>query len=167
MSTLRVGIGYDSHRLESGRELWLAGIQIPFEKGLVGHSDADVLLHAISDAVCGACGLPDIGMLFPDTETAWAGANSSDLLTQIMVRVRQAGWHLVNVDAVLIAQAPKIAPYVPQMRSHVATLLQLEHGCVNIRGKTAEKLGPLGAGEGMAAHAVCLADRLGSSSACD
>ena len=156
MIPFRVGLGYDSHRLVEGRKLILAGVEVPFEKGLDGHSDADVLLHAISDALCGAAGLPDIGRLFPDTDARWKGADSGVLLAQIAALAREAGWEIGNVDAILIAQRPKIADFVPEMREKVANLLQIEVGCVNIRGKTAEKLGALGAELGMAAHAVCL-----------
>jgi len=159
MIPFRVGLGYDSHRLIEGRKLILAGIEVPFEKGLDGHSDADVILHAISDAICGATGLPDIGRLFPDTDERWKGADSGVLLAQIAAKAREAGWEIVNVDAILIAQKPKIAEFVPSMRGNVARLLQIEVDCVNIRGKTAEKLGALGAELGMATHAVCLACR--------
>lgn len=155
----RVGLGYDSHRLVEGRPLILAGVRVPFERGLDGHSDADVLLHAISDALCGAAGLPDIGRLFPDTQAQWKDADSGELLRQIGERAREAGWDVVNVDAVLIAQRPKIADFVPKMRENVAQWLQVDSSCVNIRGKTAEKLGALGAELGMAAHAVCLLAR--------
>jgi len=159
MIPFRVGLGYDSHRLVEGRKLILAGVEIPFEKGLDGHSDADVLLHAISDAICGAAGLPDIGRLFPDTDPQWKGANSGLLLGEIAAKARERGWEIVNVDAILIAQRPKIAEFVPKMQKNVAALLHTELECVNIRGKTAEKLGALGAELGMAAHAVCLMAR--------
>ncbi len=159
MIPFRVGIGYDSHRLVEGRKLILAGVEVPFEKGLDGHSDADVLLHAISDAVCGAAGLEDIGRLFPDTDPRWKGADSGVLLSQIVALARGEGWDIVNIDAILIAQRPKIADFVPKMRENVAKLLQIEYNCVNIRGKTAEQLGALGAGLGMAAHAACLVAR--------
>jgi 2-C-methyl-D-erythritol 2,4-cyclodiphosphate synthase len=152
----RVGVGYDSHRLVEGRPLILGGVHVPFEKGLQGHSDADVLLHAISDAVCGAAGLPDIGQLFPDTDAQWKNADSWLLLQAIAVRARETGWMIGNVDAVLIAQRPKIAPYVPQMRERIALALDVCVEQVNVRGKTAEGLGALGEGLGMAAHAVCL-----------
>lgn len=155
----RVGIGYDSHRLVPDRPLILGGVTIPFELGLDGHSDADVLLHAITDAICGASGLPDIGQLFPDTDPQWKGANSGLLLKEAAAKSRAAGWRLVNVDAVLIAQRPKISPHVRGIRENIANLLQLEGDCVNIRGKTAEGLGALGAGLGMAVHAVCLVVR--------
>lgn len=158
-SCLRVGIGYDSHRLVEGRPLIIGGVEIAFEKGLLGHSDGDVLLHAIGDALCGAAGLPDIGQLFPDTDVKWKDADSRVLLQAIGQRVRDTGWQIENVDAVLIAQRPKIAPYVPTMRERVARALGIETERVNLRGKTAEGLGALGAGEGMAAHAVCLLRR--------
>lgn len=152
----RVGLGYDSHRLEVGRPLILGGVAVPFEKGLQGHSDADVLLHAISDALCGAAGLPDIGQLFPDTDAQWKNADSWLLLQAIAGRARENGWIIGNVDAVLIAQRPKIAPYVPQMRERIAAALGIAIDQINVRGKTAEGLGALGEGLGMAAHAVCL-----------
>jgi 2-C-methyl-D-erythritol 2,4-cyclodiphosphate synthase len=157
MSNLpRVGIGYDSHRLVEGRPLILGGVSVPFEKGLQGHSDADVLLHAISDALCGAAGLPDIGQLFPDTDAVWKDADSWLLLQAIARRARQAGWQVGNVDAVLVAQRPKISPFVPQMRQRIAQALEIDIENVNVRGKTAEGLGALGEGLGMEVHAVCL-----------
>lgn len=156
----RVGIGYDSHRLAEGRKLVLGGVEIPFERGLVGHSDADVLLHAIGDALCGAAGLPDIGQLFPDTDNAWKDADSHELLAKIADRVLESGWMIGNIDAVVIAQRPKIAPFVSQMKARIASAAHTEIACVNVRGKTAEGLGALGAGEGMACHAVCLLVRL-------
>ena len=154
----RVGIGYDSHRLVEGRPLILGGVRVPFEKGLQGHSDADVLLHAISDALCGAAGLPDIGQLFPDTDAQWKNADSWQLLQAIAQKARLNGWQIGNVDAVLIAQRPKIAPFVPQMRERIAAALSVQVEQVNVRGKTAEGLGDLGEGLGMEAHAVCLAE---------
>lgn len=161
----RVGLGYDSHRLGEGRRLIIGGVEIPFDLGLVGHSDGDVLLHAIGDAICGAAGLPDIGRLFPDTDEEWRGADSWKLLRGIAERAAEKNWRLVNVDAVLVAQRPKISPYVDAMRARIADALkplsageELEKSVnrVNIRGKTAEGLGPIGAGAGMEAHAVCL-----------
>ncbi len=154
--SMRVGIGYDSHRLVPGRPLILGGVHVPFEMGLYGHSDADVLLHAIGDALCGAAGLPDIGQMFPDTDPQWKGADSRVLLREMARRVSEAGWQVGNVDAVLIAQQPKISPYVGEMRKVIAETIGVGIENVNIRGKTAEKLGALGAGEGMAVHAVCL-----------
>lgn len=155
----RVGIGYDSHRLVEGRPLILAGVRVPFDKGLQGHSDADVLLHAITDAICGAAGLPDIGRLFPDTDAKYKDANSGLLLRGAVEKMRDAGWEIVNLDAILIAQRPKIAPFVPEMKHNVATLLGINEACVNLRGKTAENLDDVGAGLGMQAHAVALLSR--------
>ena len=161
----RVGIGYDSHRLEAGRPLVIGGVAVPSQKGLAGHSDGDVLLHAISDAICGAAGLPDIGMMFPDTDERWRGADSWELLQAIANRAAEKGWQLGNIDAILVAQKPKIAPFVMQMRERIAAAvenlraeetLETRRVRVNIRGKTAEGLGPIGAGEGMEAHAVCV-----------
>ena len=158
-SCFRAGIGYDSHRLVEGRPLIVGGVEVAFDKGLLGHSDGDVLLHAIGDALCGAAGLPDIGQLFPDTDAAWKNADSRVLLRRISEQVHDAGWQVENVDAVLIAERPKIAPHVPAMRERIAQALGIKAERVNIRGKTAEGLGALGAGEGMAAHAVCLLRR--------
>lgn len=155
----RIGIGYDSHRLVEGRPLILGGVEIPFEKGLLGHSDGDVMLHAISDALCGAAGLSDIGQLFPDTDVQWKDADSWKLLQAIGQQVYARGWQVGNIDAVIIAERPKIAPYTAQMRQRVAAALNIDIDSVNLRGKTAEGLGALGAGEGMAVHAVCLLSR--------
>ena len=153
----RVGIGYDNHRLVEGRPLILGGVVVVFEKGLQGHSDADVLLHAISDAVCGAAGLPDIGQLFPDTDAQWKNADSWLLLQAIGEKAKEKGWLIGNIDAVLIAERPKISPYVPQMRQRIAQALSISTDQVNVRGKTSEGIGALGEGLGMASHAVCLA----------
>jgi 2-C-methyl-D-erythritol 2,4-cyclodiphosphate synthase len=153
---MRVGVGYDSHRLVEGRPLILGGVPIPFERGLLGHSDGDALLHAIGDALCGAAGLPDIGQMFPDTDAAWKDADSWKLLHHISQRVLEAGWQVENVDAVVIAQRPKLSPHIAAMRERIATAIATTSECVNVRGKTAEGLGALGAGEGIAVHAVCL-----------
>lgn len=152
----RVGIGYDSHRLVENRPLILAGVSVPFDKGLHGHSDADVLFHAITDAICGAAGLPDIGRLFPDTDPQYKDADSGVLLRGAVAKARENGWQIVNIDAVLIAQQPKISPFVPQMKENVAAALGVETDCVNLRGKTGEGLDDVGAGLGMHAHAVAL-----------
>ena len=152
----RVGLGYDSHRLVEGRRLVLAGVEVPFEKGLQGHSDADVVLHALTDALCGAAGLPDIGRLFPDTDAQWKDADSGLLLARVASKVREGGFQIANVDCVLVAQKPKISPYVPQMKSNVARLLEIEESQVNLRGKTGEGLDDVGSGLGMIAHAVAL-----------
>ncbi len=158
----RVGVGYDSHRLEAGRALIIGGVRVPFERGLLGHSDGDVLLHAIGDALVGASGLPDIGRLFPPDEARWKDADSWRLLQVMARKVREAGWEVVNVDAVLVAQAPKIAPFVPQMRARIASALEVLEEQVNVRGKTAEGMDDVGAGKGMIAHAVCLLCRAAS-----
>ena len=157
----RVGVGWDSHRLEEGRPLIVGGVEVPFEKGLKGHSDGDVLLHAIGDAICGASGLPDIGRQFPDTDPQWKGADSWLLLSALARSAREAGWAVVNVDAVLIAEKPKIAPFVPRMRERIAQALGCEMEQVNVRGKTGEGMDAVGQGLGMQSHAVCLLARLG------
>jgi len=152
----RVGQGYDVHRLVTGRRCVIGGVDIPFDRGLLGHSDADVLLHAITDALLGAVGLGDIGRLFPDTDPQWAGADSRALLRGAMVRVAEAGWRVVNVDATVICELPKIAPHAAAMCANVAADLGVDVVCVNIKGKTTEGLGFTGRGEGIAAQAVAL-----------
>ena len=156
MFPFRIGIGYDSHRLVAGRPLILAGVNVPFDKGLQGHSDADVLFHAITDAICGAAGLPDIGQLFPDTDPKYKDADSAVLLRGAVERAREKGWQIVNIDAVLIAQQPKISPFVAQMKENTAQILGVELDCINLRGKTGEGLDDVGAGLGMHSHAVAL-----------
>lgn len=156
---MRVGVGWDSHRLVEGRPLIVGGVEIPFDKGLLGHSDGDVLLHAIGDALCGAAGLPDIGRLFPDTDALWKNADSRQLLRGIAEQVHEAGWQLANIDVVLIAERPKISPHVEAMRVQIATSLQplqADISQINVRGKTAEQMDAVGQGQGMVAHAVCL-----------
>lgn len=152
----RIGQGFDVHPLVPGRRLLIGGVEIPFERGLYGHSDADVLLHAITDAVLGAAGLGDIGRHFPDSDARWAGADSRMLLREAMAGVRRAGWRVNNVDATVVAQAPRIAPYVDAMRALIAADLGIDPACVNIKGKTTERLGFTGRGEGIAAQAVAL-----------
>ncbi|RYX81804.1 2-C-methyl-D-erythritol 2,4-cyclodiphosphate synthase [bacterium] len=152
----RVGLGYDSHRLVEGRRLVLAGIEVPFDKGLQGHSDADVVLHALTDALCGAAGLPDIGRLFPDTDAQWKDADSGVLISRVAAKMRDEGWEIINVDCVLVAQKPQIAPFISQMKTNVARLLSIEENRVNLRGKTGEGLDDVGAGLGMVSHAVAL-----------
>ncbi|HEX8961677.1 MAG TPA: 2-C-methyl-D-erythritol 2,4-cyclodiphosphate synthase [Rhodocyclaceae bacterium] len=152
----RIGQGYDVHALVPGRKLILGGVEIAFERGLAGHSDADVLLHAITDAVLGAAGLGDIGRMFPDTEERWRGADSRALLRGAMAAVKAAGWRVGNLDATVIAQAPRIAPHVEAMRANVAADLEVGTAEVNIKGKTTERLGFAGRGEGIAAEAVAL-----------
>jgi 2-C-methyl-D-erythritol 2,4-cyclodiphosphate synthase len=153
---IRVGLGYDVHALVPGRTLKLGGVEIESAHGLLGHSDADVLLHAITDAVLGAAGLGDIGGLFPDTDPRHKGADSLEMLRLAVERVRAAGWTVANVDAVLIAQRPKIAPHVPAMRARIALVLGVAASAIGIKGKTTEHLGFSGRGEGIAAQAVAL-----------
>ena len=152
---IRTGIGYDIHRLASGRPLIVGGVEIPFEKGLAGHSDADVLCHAVADAILGAAGLGDIGMHFPDTDPRYRGISSLLLLEQVRERVRAAGFNIIYLDTILIAEAPRFGPYVAQMRARLAKAVGLEEDAVHIKAKTAEGLGALGRKEGIAAQAVC------------
>jgi len=161
MSSLRIGEGWDTHRLVEGRPLMLGGIHVPHSHGLLGHSDADALLHAITDALLGAASLGDIGRHFPDTDPAFAGADSSLLLAEAARRVRAAGWEIVNVDSTIIAQAPRLAAHLPAMGERIAALLLLAPGCVNVKAKTAEKMGPVGEGLAIEARAVCLLMRAG------
>ncbi len=156
MNQIRVGEGWDVHALVEGRRLVLGGVEVPFAKGLLGHSDADVLLHAITDAVLGAAGLGDIGTLFPDTDVRFKGADSAVLLAEAMRRVVELGWRLGNVDCTVIAQAPKLAPYKAAIRARVAEVLGIDTEAVNVKAKTAEKLGPVGEGLSMEARAVVL-----------
>jgi 2-C-methyl-D-erythritol 2,4-cyclodiphosphate synthase len=153
---IRVGQGFDVHALVPGRRLVVGGVEIPHERGLLGHSDADVLLHAITDAILGAAGLGDIGRLFPDTEAQFKDADSRGLLRQAVQRAGQAGWKVGNVDATVIAERPKIGPHVQAMRACIAADCGIDAGAVNVKGKTSEKLGYAGRGEGIAAQAVVL-----------
>lgn len=153
---MRIGHGYDVHRLVAGRKLILGGVEIPYELGLDGHSDADVLLHAVSDALLGAAGLGDIGLHFPDTDPAYKGADSGVLLQEVGKKVAQKGYKVSNIDITMIAQKPKLRPYIPQMQENIATRLGIGADRVNVKATTEEKLGFTGAGEGMACHAVCL-----------
>jgi 2-C-methyl-D-erythritol 2,4-cyclodiphosphate synthase len=152
----RVGQGFDVHALVPGRALVIGGVAIPYERGLLGHSDADVLLHAVTDALLGAAGLGDIGRHFPDSDPRFAGADSRALLREAAARVRAAGWAVGNVDATVIAQAPRLAPHIDQMVAHLAADLGVEPGAVNVKAKTSERLGYAGRGEGIAAEAVAL-----------
>jgi 2-C-methyl-D-erythritol 2,4-cyclodiphosphate synthase len=154
--SFRIGQGVDVHALVPGRRLVLGGVEIPFALGLLGHSDADVLVHAVTDAILGAAGLGDIGRHFPDTDERFAGADSRMLLREAMARVLEAGYRVVNVDATVICERPKILPFVPQMTANLAADLAVDAGSVNIKGKTTEKLGFTGRGEGIAAQAVAL-----------
>ena len=156
---MRVGIGYDVHRLVSGRCLMLGGIEIPYEKGLLGHSDADVLIHAVCDALLGAAGLGDIGLHFPDTDKAWDGVASLKLLQQVKEMIAPE-WSIANIDATVIAQAPKINPYRGAMRGSLAAVLGIDPQLINIKATTTETLGALGRGEGIAAQCVALLQRV-------
>ena len=153
---MRIGHGYDVHKLVEGRKLILGGVEIPFEKGLLGHSDADVLTHAIMDALLGAAGLGDIGGLFPDTDKNYKGADSCLLLSSVKEELDQAGYHIVNIDATLIAQQPKIKPYLQAMRQKLSDFCAISLDQINVKATTEEGLGFSGNQEGMAAHAVCL-----------
>ena len=157
---MRIGQGYDVHRLVSNRKLILGGVEIPFEKGLDGHSDADVLVHAVMDAMLGAAALGDIGKLFPDNDDAFLGADSIVLLKRVREVLAQNGWQLSNLDATVIAQRPKLAPFIDTMRENIALALQTDVSNVSVKATTEEKLGFTGSGEGIAAHAVCLIERL-------
>lgn len=153
---MRIGHGYDVHRLVAGRDLILGGVKIAHKTGLDGHSDADVLLHAVSDALLGAAGLGDIGWHFPDTDPKYKGADSLELLRIVGEKVTDAGYRVSNIDVTLIAQKPKVKDYIPQMQSNIASALNLEAGRVNVKATTEERLGFTGREEGMACHAVCL-----------
>ncbi len=152
---MRVGLGYDVHRLTEDRDLILGGVKIPYEKGLLGHSDADVLLHAIMDALLGAAALGDIGRHFPDTDPEYKGISSLRLLKHVAGLLEQKNYQIINIDATIIAQRPKMAPYIPEMVKHVAETLGLEEEQVNIKATTEEGLGFTGSGEGIASQAVC------------
>ena len=154
--TIRIGEGWDLHALVPGRKLVIGGVEIPFERGLLGHSDADVLLHAITDALLGAAGLGDIGRHFPDTDERFRNADSALLLAEAALRVREQGLQIGNVDSTVIAQAPKLAPHIDAMRARIAAALDLAPGLVNVKAKTAEKLGPVGQGQAIEARAVVL-----------
>jgi len=153
---IRIGHGYDVHRLTEGRRLILGGVDIPHEKGLLGHSDADVLLHAISDSLLGAAAMGDIGKIFPDTDEKYKGADSLMLLRQVGIRLRAAGYSIVNIDSTVIAEAPKLSPHIKLMRSNIARALGIDIAAVSVKATTEEGLGFTGKKEGIAAHAVCL-----------
>ena len=153
---MRIGHGYDVHRLVECRDLILGGVTIPFEKGLLGHSDADVLLHAVMDALLGAAGLGDIGKLFPDTDMTYKGISSMVLLKSVSEKIREAGFVVGNIDVTMIAQRPKLKDYIPQMVENIASVLEIEPSRVNVKATTEEHLGFTGDGSGMACHAVCL-----------
>ena len=153
---MRVGTGYDVHRLTEGRPLILGGVSVPYEKGLLGHSDADVAVHALMDALLGACALGDIGLWFPDSDPAYAGADSMGLLRIVAEKVTLSGYRLSNGDITILAQRPKLAPYIPKMRERLAEALGAELGQISVKATTEEGLGFTGSGEGIAAHAVVL-----------
>ena len=153
---MRIGHGYDVHRLVEGRDLILGGVKIDYELGLLGHSDADVLLHAVSDALLGAAGLRDIGYHFPDTDPKYKGADSRVLLREVREKVTAAGYRISNVDVTMIAQKPKLKPHIEQMMENIASDLQIDIGRVNVKATTEEHLGFTGEGQGMSCHAVCL-----------
>ena len=153
---MRIGHGYDVHKLTQGRDLILGGVKIPYEKGLLGHSDADVLFHAVSDALLGAAGLGDIGKHFPDTDPAYKGADSGKLLQIVGEKISQKGYKVGNIDVTMIAQKPKLKDYIPQMRENIAAWLKIDADRVNVKATTEEYLGFTGDGSGMACHAVCL-----------
>ena len=153
---MRIGHGYDVHRLVEGRDLILGGVKIDYELGLLGHSDADVLLHAVSDALLGAAGLRDIGYHFPDTDPKYKGADSLMLLREVGEKIRAAGYQVSNIDVTMIAQRPKLKPFIPQMMENIASAVGIDVSRVNVKATTEEKLGFTGTGEGMSCHAVCL-----------
>jgi 2-C-methyl-D-erythritol 2,4-cyclodiphosphate synthase len=156
LPALRIGEGWDTHQLVTGRPLILGGVTVPHSHGLLGHSDADALAHAITDALLGAAALGDIGKLFPDTAAEFKGADSMVLLAEAYRRVQAQGWVLVNLDTTIVAQAPKMAPHIPAMRERLAQVLGVDVGQVNVKAKTAEKMGPVGEGRAIEARAVCL-----------
>ena len=157
---MRIGHGYDVHRLVEGRKLILGGVEIPFEKGLDGHSDAEVLVHAVMDALLGAAALGDIGKLFPDNDERYLGADSVELLKKVRDVLQEHGWKPGNLDATVIAQRPKLAPYIDTMRKRIADALETDAENVSVKATTEERLGFTGSGEGIAAHAVCLIERV-------
>ena len=157
---MRIGHGYDVHRLVVGRDLILGGVKIPYEKGLLGHSDADVLLHAVSDALLGAAGLGDIGRHFPDTDPEYKGADSLELLRQVYRKISEKGYRVGNIDVTMIAQRPKLKDYIPQMQANIAAAVGTAPDRVNVKATTEEKLGFTGTGEGMSCHAVCLLEEI-------
>ena len=160
MQGVRIGHGYDVHRLVEGRRLILGGVDIPWERGLLGHSDADVLTHAVMDALLGAAGQGDIGRHFPDTDPAYAGADSLRLLAHVAALLRERGFTVGNVDATVLAQRPKLAPHIPRMRDNLARAMEVDPEQVNVKATTEEGLGFTGSGEGMAAHAVALIEKV-------
>lgn len=157
---MRIGHGYDVHKLVEGRKCVIGGVDIPSPLGLLGHSDADVLLHAVSDALLGSCAMGDIGHLFPDTDDRWKGADSLELLKEVVRRVNEKGYRVVNIDATILAQMPKMAPYISEMRKNIAAACNVNQDLVSVKATTEEGLGFTGAKQGIAAHAVCLIDNI-------
>ncbi len=157
---MRIGHGYDVHKLVEGRKLIVGGVEIPHKSGLLGHSDADVLLHAISDAILGAAALGDIGGMFPDTDEKWKGADSLKLLGTVVERVKNEGYRIINIDSTLIAQQPKMKPYIDLMRENIAKTCKIGIDCVSVKATTEEKLGFTGREEGISAHSVVLIDNI-------
>lgn len=157
---MRIGHGYDVHRLTEGRDLIIGGVKIPFEKGLLGHSDADVLLHAVSDSLLGAAAMGDIGGMFPDNEPRFLDADSLVLLREVFERLKQNGYSVVNIDATIIAQRPKMKPYIPEMRMNIAAALSTDIENISVKATTEEEMGFTGRGEGISAHCVCLIDKI-------
>ena len=157
---MRIGHGYDVHRLVEGRELIVGGVHIPYEKGLLGHSDADVLLHAVSDALLGAAAMGDIGGMFPDNDPEYLGADSLVLLRQVFQRLRDNGYSVINVDCTVIAQKPKMKPYIPEMRMNIAAALSTDADNISVKATTEEEMDFTGRGEGISAHCVCLIDKV-------
>ena len=157
---MRIGHGYDVHKLVEGRDLILGGVKIDYEKGLLGHSDADVLLHAVSDALLGAAGLGDIGRHFPDTDPKYKGADSLELLREVYRKISEKGFRVGNIDVTMIAQKPKLKDYIPQMQENIAAAVNVSPDRVNVKATTEEKLGFTGTGEGMSCHAVCLLEEV-------
>ena len=157
---MRIGHGYDVHKLVEGRKCILGGVDIPYEKGLLGHSDADVLLHAISDALLGAAALGDIGKHFPDTDAAYKNADSLVLLSRVNEIINQAGYKVSNIDSTVIAQAPKLAPHIEKMRKNIANALSTDLDAISVKATTEERLGFTGRGEGISAHAVCIIEKI-------
>lgn len=158
---MRIGHGYDVHRLCEGRDLIMGGVKIEHEKGLLGHSDADVLLHAVSDALLGAAALGDIGCLFPDNDPQYKGADSLVLLKKVVDTISENGYKIINIDATILAQAPKMKPHIPQMRDNIASACGIDAGCVSVKATTEEGLGFTGEKLGIAAHCVCLIEEVG------
>jgi len=162
MTAVRVGVGHDTHRLVEGRPLILGGVRVAYPRGLAGHSDADVVLHALTDALLGAAGLGDIGDAYPDSDPLWKDADSRWFLQETLRRLQQQGWQVVNVDVIIFAQEPKLGPLKAEIRTNLAQLLGLDASCVNVKAKTGEQVGPIGRAEALACQAVALIERIKS-----